>query len=165
MPLRNKWWWFYSFTAHQVDGCQILLFLKQHLTIAFKSFCTFLTSERNGTRMARWKGKTPFLNTFKNLDLTSLQYSPFSQRVITIAFYWESISPAVGPVPVGLIYQSSSMHGSQPLSSCYPAAATRDKKTKYKKIEMESGAKWYMRKSFLIYEEMHKYFHYIWGGR
>ena len=117
MPLRNGWWWFYSFTAHQVDGCQILLFLKQHLTIAFKSFCTFLTSERNGTRMARWKGKTPFLNTFKNLDLTSLQYSPFSQRVITIAFYWESISPAVGPVPVGLIYQSSSMVASRYLAA------------------------------------------------
>jgi len=27
----------------------------------------------------------------------------------------------------------------------------------YKKIQMRSGAKSYMRKSFLIYEEMHKY--------
>jgi hypothetical protein len=31
---------------------------------------------------------------------------------------------------------------------------------KYKEIQMGSGAK-----GFLIYEEMHKYFHHIWGGR
>jgi hypothetical protein len=31
----------------------------------------------------------------------------------------------------------------------------------YKKIQMELGAKSYMRKGFLIYEEMHKYFHHI----
>jgi hypothetical protein len=35
----------------------------------------------------------------------------------------------------------------------------------YKKIQMGSGAKSYMRKGFLIYEEMHKYFLHIWGGR
>jgi hypothetical protein len=29
----------------------------------------------------------------------------------------------------------------------------------YKEIQMGSGAKSYMRKGFLIYEEMHKYFH------
>ncbi len=33
----------------------------------------------------------------------------------------------------------------------------------YKEIQMGSGAKSYMRKGFLIYEEMHKYFHHIWG--
>ncbi len=31
--------------------------------------------------------------------------------------------------------------------------------------QMGSGAKSYMRKGFLIYEEMHKYFHHILGGR
>jgi hypothetical protein len=31
----------------------------------------------------------------------------------------------------------------------------------YKEIQMGSGAKSYMRKGFLIYEEMHKYFHHI----
>jgi hypothetical protein len=31
----------------------------------------------------------------------------------------------------------------------------------FKEIHMGSGAKSYMRKGFLIYEEMHKYFHYI----
>ncbi len=35
----------------------------------------------------------------------------------------------------------------------------------YKEIQMGSGAKSYMRKGFLIYEEMHKYFHHIGGGR
>ncbi len=30
---------------------------------------------------------------------------------------------------------------------------------------MGSGAKSYMRKGFLIYEEVHKYFHHICGGR
>jgi hypothetical protein len=30
-----------------------------------------------------------------------------------------------------------------------------------KEIQMGSGAKSYMRKGFLIYEEMHKYFHHI----
>jgi hypothetical protein len=30
---------------------------------------------------------------------------------------------------------------------------------------MGSGAKSYMRKGFLIYKEMHKYFHHIRGGR
>jgi hypothetical protein len=30
---------------------------------------------------------------------------------------------------------------------------------------MGLGAKSYMRKGFLIYEEMHNYFHHIWGGR
>ncbi len=35
----------------------------------------------------------------------------------------------------------------------------------YKEIQMGSGAKSYMRKGFLVYEEMHKYFHHIWGGR
>ena len=35
----------------------------------------------------------------------------------------------------------------------------------YKEIQMGSGAKSYMRKGILIYEEMHKYFHHIWGGR
>jgi hypothetical protein len=30
---------------------------------------------------------------------------------------------------------------------------------------MGSGAKSYMRIDFLIYEEMHKYFHHILGGR
>jgi hypothetical protein len=32
---------------------------------------------------------------------------------------------------------------------------------KYKEIQMGSGAKSYMRMGFLIYEEMHKYFHHI----
>ncbi len=31
----------------------------------------------------------------------------------------------------------------------------------YTEIQMESGAKSYMGKGFLIYEEMHKYFHHI----
>jgi hypothetical protein len=31
----------------------------------------------------------------------------------------------------------------------------------YKEIQMGSGAKSHMRKGFLIYEEMHKYFHHI----
>jgi hypothetical protein len=31
----------------------------------------------------------------------------------------------------------------------------------YREIQMGSGAKSYMRKGFLIYEEMHKYFHHI----
>jgi hypothetical protein len=31
----------------------------------------------------------------------------------------------------------------------------------YMEIQMGSGAKSYMRKGFLIYEEMHKYFHYV----
>jgi hypothetical protein len=31
----------------------------------------------------------------------------------------------------------------------------------YKEIQMGSGAKSYMRKGFLIYEEMHKYFPHI----
>jgi len=31
----------------------------------------------------------------------------------------------------------------------------------YREIQMRSGAKAYMRKGFLIYEEMHKYFHHI----
>jgi hypothetical protein len=31
----------------------------------------------------------------------------------------------------------------------------------YKEIQMGSGTKSYMRKCFLIYEEMHKYFHHI----
>ncbi len=31
----------------------------------------------------------------------------------------------------------------------------------YKEIQMESGEKSYMRKGFLIYEEMQKYFHHI----
>ncbi len=35
----------------------------------------------------------------------------------------------------------------------------------YKEIQMGSGAKSYVRKGYLIYEEMHKYFHHIWGGR
>jgi hypothetical protein len=30
----------------------------------------------------------------------------------------------------------------------------------YRKIQVGSGAKSYMRKGFLIYEEMHKYFHH-----
>jgi hypothetical protein len=30
---------------------------------------------------------------------------------------------------------------------------------------MGSGAKSYMRKGFLIYEEMHRYFQHKWGGR
>jgi hypothetical protein len=30
-----------------------------------------------------------------------------------------------------------------------------------REIQMGSGAKSYMRKGFLIYEEMHKYFHHI----
>jgi len=34
----------------------------------------------------------------------------------------------------------------------------------YKDIQMGSS-KSYMRKGFLIYEEMHKYFHHILGGR
>ncbi len=32
---------------------------------------------------------------------------------------------------------------------------------KYKEIQMGSGAKSYIRKGFLIYEELHKYFHHI----
>ncbi len=45
-----------------------------------------------------------------------------------------------------------------------------DKKKKktfliYKELQMGSGAKSYMRKGFLIYEEMRKIFPYIWGGR
>ncbi len=32
---------------------------------------------------------------------------------------------------------------------------------KYREIQMGSGAKSYMRKGFLIYEEMQKYFHHI----
>ncbi len=32
---------------------------------------------------------------------------------------------------------------------------------KYGKIQMGSGVKSYMRKGFLIYEEMHKYIHYV----
>ncbi len=35
----------------------------------------------------------------------------------------------------------------------------------YREIKMGSGAKSYMRKGYLIYEEMHKYFRHIWGGR
>ncbi len=35
----------------------------------------------------------------------------------------------------------------------------------YKEIQMGSGPKSYMRQCFLIYEEMHKYFHHLWGGR
>jgi hypothetical protein len=35
----------------------------------------------------------------------------------------------------------------------------------YKEIQMETGAKSYMRNGFLIYEEMHKYFYHIWEGR
>jgi hypothetical protein len=31
----------------------------------------------------------------------------------------------------------------------------------YREIQMRSGAKSYMRKGFLIYEAMHKYFHHI----
>jgi hypothetical protein len=31
----------------------------------------------------------------------------------------------------------------------------------YREIQMGSGAKSYVRKGFLIYEEMHKYFHHI----
>jgi hypothetical protein len=31
----------------------------------------------------------------------------------------------------------------------------------YKKIQMGSGAKSYVRKGFLVYEDMHKYFHHI----
>jgi hypothetical protein len=31
----------------------------------------------------------------------------------------------------------------------------------YREIQMGSGAKSYMRKGFLIYEAMHKYFHHI----
>jgi hypothetical protein len=31
----------------------------------------------------------------------------------------------------------------------------------YKEIQMGSSAKSYMRKGFLIYEEVHKYFHHI----
>jgi hypothetical protein len=31
----------------------------------------------------------------------------------------------------------------------------------YHEIQMGSGAKSYMRKGFLIYEELHKYFHHI----
>ncbi len=42
-----------------------------------------------------------------------------------------------------------------------------DKKEKkifliFKEIQMGSGAKSYMRKGFLIYEEIHKYFHHTW---
>ncbi len=35
----------------------------------------------------------------------------------------------------------------------------------YKEIQMGLDAKSYMRKGFLIYEEMHKYFHHISGSR
>ncbi len=35
----------------------------------------------------------------------------------------------------------------------------------YREIQMGSGAKSYMSKGFLIYEEMHKYIHHIWGLR
>jgi hypothetical protein len=35
----------------------------------------------------------------------------------------------------------------------------------YKEIQMGSGAKSYMRKGFLIYEEMHKYFHHAYMRR
>jgi hypothetical protein len=36
----------------------------------------------------------------------------------------------------------------------------------YREIQMGSGgAKSYMRKSFPIYEELHKYLHHIGGGR
>ncbi len=46
------------------------------------------------------------------------------------------------------------------------ASGYTDKKKKknfliYREIKMGSGAKSYMRKGFLIYEEMHKYFHHI----
>ncbi len=45
--------------------------------------------------------------------------------------------------------------------SCY----TDEKENKifliYKEIQMGSGARSYIRKGFLIYEEMHKYFHRI----
>jgi hypothetical protein len=45
------------------------------------------------------------------------------------------------------------------------AAHTDKKENKiviiYKEIQMGSGAKSYMRKGILIYEEMHKYFHHI----
>ncbi len=34
----------------------------------------------------------------------------------------------------------------------------------YKETQMGSSAKSYMRKGFLIYEEMYKYFHHIWEG-
>jgi hypothetical protein len=44
------------------------------------------------------------------------------------------------------------------------------KKTKFslytdREIQIGSGAKSYMRKGFLIYEQIHKYFHLIWGVR
>jgi hypothetical protein len=35
----------------------------------------------------------------------------------------------------------------------------------YREIQMGSGAKSYVRKGFLIYEEMQKYFHHKCGGR
>jgi hypothetical protein len=50
-------------------------------------------------------------------------------------------------------------------ASCYTALYTDKKENKisiiYKEIQIGSGAKSYMRKSFLIYEEMHKYFYHI----
>ncbi len=35
----------------------------------------------------------------------------------------------------------------------------------YKEIQMGSGANSYMRNGCLKYEEIHKYFHHIWGDR
>jgi hypothetical protein len=35
----------------------------------------------------------------------------------------------------------------------------------YREIQMGWGAKSYVRKGFLIYDEMNKYFHHICGGR
>ncbi len=51
-----------------------------------------------------------------------------------------------------------------------PVCAYTDKKENkmfliYKEIQMGSGANSYMRKGFLMYKEMHKYFHHIRGGR
>jgi hypothetical protein len=61
------------------------------------------------------------------------------------------------------------MHENCTLLLIQGAAAHTDKKDKrenkifliYEEIQMGSGAKSYMRKSFLIKEEMHKYFHHI----
>jgi hypothetical protein len=55
---------------------------------------------------------------------------------------------------------------SQPPSHPPPPAHCTDKKENkifliYREIQMGSGAKSYMRKGFLIYEELHKYFHHI----
>jgi hypothetical protein len=45
--------------------------------------------------------------------------------------------------------------------ACYTNKKRKTIFLTYRQIQMGSGAKSYMRKGCLIYEEMHKYFHHI----